>query len=52
MNQKSFNDLLTRYQTGNCTEAEKLWVDKWYHNLNNRNFKDLSSTELDEMQDN
>ncbi|WP_316794900.1 FecR family protein [Pedobacter agri] len=52
MNQKSFNDLLSRYQTGNCTEAEKLWVDKWYHNLNNRNFTDLSSKELDEMQDN
>lgn len=52
MNQKSFNDLLARYQTGNCTEAEKLWVDKWYHNLNNRNFQDLSSNELDEMQDN
>ncbi|MBC6109631.1 FecR family protein [Pedobacter fastidiosus] len=52
MNQKSFFDLLTRYHDGNCTEAEKLWVDKWYHNLNNRNFKDLSSTELNEMQDN
>lgn len=52
MNQKSFNDLLARHQDGNCTEAEKLWVDKWYHNLNNRNFKDLSSTELNEMQDN
>lgn len=52
MNQKSFFDLLTRYHDGNCTDAEKLWVDKWYHNLNNRNFNDLSSTELNEMQDN
>ena len=52
MNQKSFNDLLSRYQNGNCTEAEKLWVDKWYHQLNSKNFQDLSSTELDEMQDN
>jgi len=51
MNQKSFNDLLARYQDGNCTDAEKLWVDKWYHNLNNKNFKDLSSAELEQMQD-
>ncbi|WP_431294254.1 FecR family protein [Pedobacter sp. P26] len=50
MNQKSFYDLLSRYENGNCTEAEKLWVDKWYHNLNNQNFKDLSSTALEEMQ--
>ncbi|RZL18440.1 MAG: FecR family protein, partial [Pedobacter sp.] len=34
-----------------CTEAEKLWVDKWYHNLNNKNFQDISSAELAEMQD-
>ena len=52
MNQKSFIDLLNRYNNGLCTEAEKLWVDKWYHNLNNRNFTDFSSSELDEMQDN
>ncbi|TCD07036.1 FecR family protein [Pedobacter frigidisoli] len=52
MNQKSFHDLLARYQDGNCTEAEKLWVDKWYHNLNHKNFVDLSSTDLEEMQDN
>ena len=52
MNQKSFYDLLTRYHDGNCTAAEKLWVDKWYHNLNNKNFEDLSSTALDEMQKN
>jgi transmembrane sensor len=52
MNQKSFYDLLSRYENGNCTEAEKLWIDKWYHNLNNRNFKDLSSTALEEMQTN
>jgi transmembrane sensor len=50
MNQKSFYDLLSRYQNGNCTEAEKRWVDQWYHNLNNQNFKDLSSTALEEMQ--
>lgn len=52
MDQKSFYDLLSRYENGNCTEAEKLWVDKWYHNLNSRNFKDLSSTALEEMQAN
>jgi len=52
MNQKSFYDLLNRYENGNCTEAEKLWVDKWYHHLNNRDFKDLSATALDEMQTN
>lgn len=51
MNQKSFNDLLLRYQNGKCTDAEKLWVDKWYHNLNNKSYNDLSSSELDEMQD-
>lgn len=50
MNQKSFHDLLTRYHDGNCTEAEKLWVDKWYHNLNHKNFEDLSAAALDEMQ--
>lgn len=52
MNQKSFYDLLSRYENGDCTEAEKLWVDKWYHNLNSKNFKDLSSTALEEMQAN
>ncbi|QIL38537.1 FecR family protein [Pedobacter sp. HDW13] len=52
MDQKSFYDLLSRYENGNCTEAEKLWIDKWYHNINNKNFKDLSSTALDEMQAN
>jgi len=52
MNQKSFYDLLSRYESGNCTEAEKLWVDRWYHNLNSKNFKDLSSTALEEMQTN
>jgi transmembrane sensor len=52
MNQKLFYDLLSRYENGNCTEAEKLWVDKWYHNLNNKNFKELSSTALEEMQAN
>lgn len=52
MNQKSFYDLLNRYESGNCTEAEKLWVDKWYHNLNSHDFKDLSSTALEEMQAN
>lgn len=52
MNQKSFIDLLNRYNNGLCTEAEKLWVDKWYHNLNNRNFQDISSAELVAMQDN
>lgn len=51
MNQKSFNDLLNRYQNGTCTDAEKLWVDKWYHNLN-KNFTELSSAELEAMQDN
>ncbi|MDN3586848.1 FecR family protein [Pedobacter aquatilis] len=51
MNQKSFIDLLNRYNNGLCTEAEKLWVDKWYHNLNNKNFQDISSAELAEMQD-
>ncbi|WP_231463331.1 FecR family protein [Pedobacter sp. Leaf132] len=51
MNQKSFIDLLNRYNNGLCTEAEKLWVDKWYHNLNNKNFQDISSVELAEMQD-
>jgi len=50
MNQKSFYDLLTRYHDGNCTEAEKLWVDKWYHNLNSKNFEDLSEVALNEMQ--
>lgn len=50
MNQKSFYDLLSRYHDGNCTEAEKLWVDKWYHNLNSKNFEDLSDAALDEMQ--
>jgi len=52
MNQKSFLDLLSRYNNGLCTEAEKLWVDKWYHNLNNKNFNELSSAELTAMQDN
>jgi transmembrane sensor len=52
MNQKLFYDLLSRYENGNCTEVEKLWVDKWYHNLNNKNFKELSSTALEEMQAN
>ena len=52
MNQESFYDLLTRYHDGNCTAAEKLWVDQWYHNLNNKNFEDLSTTALDEMQKN
>lgn len=52
MNQKSFYDLLTRYHDGNCTEAEKLWVDKWYHNLNSKNFEDLSEVALNEMQQN
>lgn len=50
MNQKSFYDLLSRYENGNCTEAEKLLVDQWYHKLNNQNFKDLSSAALEEMQ--
>ncbi|WP_053058314.1 FecR family protein [Pedobacter sp. BMA] len=51
MNQQLLNDLLSRYQTGRCTEAEMLWVDKWYHNLNHKNITDLSSNELEEMQD-
>ncbi|MDQ0637944.1 transmembrane sensor [Pedobacter sp. W3I1] len=50
MDQQSFYDLLNRYENGNCTEAERLWVDKWYHNLNKQNFKDLSSGVLEEMQ--
>lgn len=50
MNQESFNDLLIRYANGTCSPAEKLWVDKWYHNLN-KDFTDLSSAELDDMQD-
>ncbi|GGH18618.1 FecR family protein [Pedobacter zeae] len=52
MDQKSFYDLLSRYESGDCTEAEKLWVDQWYHNLNSRNFKDLPSMALEEMQRN
>jgi len=50
MNQESFNDLLVRYQNGNCTEAETLWVDKWYHHINSKDFTDLSSGEIEEMQ--
>jgi len=52
MDQKSFYDLLSRYESGNCTKAEKLWVDQWYHNLNSKDFKDLSSSTLEEMQKN
>jgi len=52
MNKQSFFDLLTRYQEGNCTETEKLWLDQWYGSLGDKNVNNLSSTELDEMKDN
>ncbi|WP_316831109.1 FecR family protein [Pedobacter aquatilis] len=52
MNKQSFFDLLTRYQEGNCTESEKLWLDQWYGLLGDKNIDNLSSTELDEMKDN
>lgn len=49
MNQQSFIDLLTRYEEGNCTESEKLFVNKWYDLLGDKNINQLSATELDEM---
>jgi ferric-dicitrate binding protein FerR (iron transport regulator) len=51
MDQKSFLDLLTRYNEGNVTEAEKLWINKWYHKLGDQNFSDLSDSDLQLMQD-
>ncbi|GAA3970339.1 hypothetical protein GCM10022246_23630 [Pedobacter ginsengiterrae] len=52
MNKQSFYDLLTRYESGNCTESEKLWLDQWYGLLGDKNISNLSSAELDEMKDN
>ncbi|WP_443946160.1 FecR family protein [Pedobacter sp. AW1-32] len=52
MNQKAFLDLLNRYTDGKCTESERLWVDKWYHNINQKNIQDLSEEEINEMQRN
>jgi len=52
MNKQSFFDLLTRYQEGNCTESEKLWLEQWYGLLGDKNVNKLSSIELDEMKDN
>ncbi|WP_316804989.1 FecR family protein [Pedobacter nototheniae] len=49
MNQQSFIDLLTRYEKGNCTESEELFVNKWYDLLGDRNLNQLSAAELDEM---
>ena len=51
MNKQSFYDLLTRYEAGNCTESEKLWLDQWYGLLGDKNISNLSSSELDEMKD-
>lgn len=51
MNKQSFLDLLTRYQQGNCTESEKTWVNQWYNLLGDKNIKNLSSVELNEMKD-
>ncbi|MFC3562344.1 FecR family protein [Pedobacter jamesrossensis] len=49
MNKQSFYDLLTRYQSGTCTESEKLWLNQWYGSLGDKNVNHLSSSELDEM---
>ncbi|SER32782.1 FecR family protein [Pedobacter rhizosphaerae] len=51
MDQKSFLDLLTRYNQGNVTEAEKLWINKWYHKLGDQNLSDLSDSDLQLMED-
>jgi len=52
MNKQSFFDLLTRYEEGNCTESEKLWLNQWYGLLGSKNVNNLSSIELEEMKDN
>jgi len=51
MNQKSFLDLLSRYQAGECSEAEKAWIDNWYHKLNSTNLNELSVEDLEDMQE-
>ncbi|MET3115586.1 transmembrane sensor [Pedobacter sp. CG_S7] len=33
MNEEKIKELLNRYQSGQCTEVEKAWVESWYNNL-------------------
>lgn len=49
MNRTSFLDLLNRYQQGNCTENEKIFVEQWYESLGEQDQVNLSATDLSNM---
>jgi hypothetical protein len=48
MNNRPLKELLEKYNSDNCTEEEKVWVENWYHQQDNSSPLPISGSEFEE----
>lgn len=48
MNNRPLKELLEKYNSDNCTEEEKVWVENWYHQQDNSSPLSISGGEFEE----